>query len=175
MTKIIFDLNSKYTTPLTLIYLIDSGKVLMLKRSPKKEMVAGEWLGLGGKLEPGEDLIDSAKREFVEETGLTIHDPVLRGTFTWMSASKYAGTLFIFTATKYEGDLLKKCDEGELAWQNIDTLEKLKGLAAHQKLFLPKILCNNSHFYCGIAAYDKDKLIRYTDNEQYFLERKRIT
>lgn len=173
MTEKIFDLSTKKVSPLTLIYLKKDGKVLLLKRSPKKEMVAGKWLGLGGKLEPGEDLVESAKREFLEETGLKILNPILRGTFTWINESEHAGTLYIFTATKYEGDLSSECDEGELCWHDVHSVEELEHLAGHQKFFLSKILKDDNYFYAGIAVYNNGELLHYTDSQKYFDERRK--
>jgi len=171
MTEKNFDLSQKKVNPLTLIYLKEDGKVLLLKRSAKKEMLPEKWLGLGGKLEPEEDLTESAKREFLEETGLKILNPTLRGTFTWINETDRAGTLYIFTATEYEGSLLKKCNEGELYWHDINLVEELEHFAEHQKLFLSKILKDDNHFYTGIAVYDNGKLLHYADSQRYFDER----
>lgn len=167
----VFNLSTKKVSPLTLIYLKSNNKVLLLKRSVKKEMVAGEWLGLGGKLEFNESLVDSAKREFYEETGLKIKNPVLRGTFTWIDQSEYAGVLYIFLATEYEGELAKDCNEGELSWHTIDSLDKLENLAVHQKFFLSKVLNDTECFYSGIATYKDGKLVTYADSEKYFKDR----
>jgi 8-oxo-dGTP pyrophosphatase MutT (NUDIX family) len=57
-------LANKKIVPLTLIYLINNGKVLLLKRHNNKSIFSGQILGLNGKLEPKEDLIASAQREF---------------------------------------------------------------------------------------------------------------
>ena len=173
MTEKVFDFSSKKAHPLTLIYLKSGDNVLLLKRSSEKDMVAGKWLGLGGKLEPGENLIESAKREFLEETGLTILNPVLRGTFTWVNESERAGTLYIFVATEYEGNLLENCNEGELCWHKINDVEALENLAGHQNFFLAKILKDDNYFYTGIAAYNNGELLTYTDSEKYFEGRKK--
>ncbi|MDP6064656.1 MAG: NUDIX domain-containing protein [SAR202 cluster bacterium] len=41
-------------------------------------------IGLGGKIEPGEDPVSSAVRESKKESGLVQEDPMLRGTFVWI-------------------------------------------------------------------------------------------
>ncbi|MDP3992674.1 MAG: 8-oxo-dGTP diphosphatase [bacterium] len=174
MQNTITDISSKKVSPLTLVYLKDNDKVLLLKRSSRKKMVAREWLGLGGKVEPGEELIASARREFKEESGLNINDPLLRGTFTWVDETIWAGTLYIFIAKEYDGDLLDRSDEGELKWHKIIDIDDLTGLAGHQKLFLKKLLLDDNYFYCGIAVYEKNNLISYADNEQCFSERQNI-
>ncbi|WNV04508.1 NUDIX domain-containing protein [Candidatus Methylospira mobilis] len=47
-----------------------SGKVLLIQRS--KPPADGQWHPPGGKLEPGESLIEGCRREVFEETGLTV-------------------------------------------------------------------------------------------------------
>lgn len=167
-----FTASEKKFSPLTLIYLVSDSNVLLLKRVKDKEMVAGEWCGLGGKVEYGEKIDDSARREFLEETGLIATDLTLRGTFTWIGETQWAGTLFIYLATRYEGILKDSSDEGELCWVPVDTIETLEGFAPHQKLFLPKILQDEKFFYCGIAEYDGSTLTDYQDSTAYFEERK---
>ncbi len=146
----------------------------MLKRPDSKEMVPGKWLGLGGKVEPGEDIVESAIREFQEETGLLILDPKLRGTFTWIDRSELAGTLYIFTSSEYEGDLIDECKEGVLSWMEIDKIDQLEMLATHQKLFLKKILEDDTYFYTGVAVYDGDDLTHYSDSNKYFEDRRGV-
>ena len=170
MLESAFDLSSKKVMPFTLIYLKSGARVLLLKRSREKEMQAGEWLGLGGKVEPGEDRVSSAIREFAEESGLTIKNPTLRGTFSWIGETT-AGTLYLFVATEYAGNLLEETDEGVLGWHNISDLDELEGFAEHQKLFLPKILRDDDYFYCGMALFDAENMIQYADSAQYFLDR----
>ena len=46
------------------------GKVLLVQRS--RPPASGQWHPPGGKLEPGESLIDGCRREVFEETGLTV-------------------------------------------------------------------------------------------------------
>lgn len=157
---------------MTLIYLKENERVLLLKRDGNKDMVPNKWLGLGGKVEPGEDIVSSAKREFYEETGLSIRNPTLRGTFSWISDEEYAGTLYIFVATEYGGDLSTVCDEGKLQWHNINSIDNLVSLADHQKFFLKRILTDDMYFYTGIAFYKEKDLVGYVDNTQYFEERK---
>ena len=170
----LIDLSAKKLRPFTLIYLKNKEQVLLLKRNRNKEMVPDKWLGLGGKIEPGEDLFDSAKREFREESGLTLTNLVLRGTFSWIEEKQYAGIAYIFVATEYQGNLLADCNEGELEWQQISSIDQLADLASHQHFFLQKMLTDDAHFYSGIAVYNKGNLISYVDNSEFFEERKRI-
>ena len=171
MPDAVFELASKNVLPFTLIYLKREDQVLLLKRGPEKQMQAGHWLGLGGKVEPGEDLTASAVREFKEESGLTLKDPMLRGTFSWIDDLK-AGTLYLFAATAYEGELLNETEEGVLRWHNIGELHTLVDFAEHQKLFMSKILQDNGDFYCAMAVFRDGNMVQYADSDVYFLQRR---
>ena len=62
----------------TLCYLREKNKTLFLYRDVHKEKDVnfGYHIGIGGKVREQESFDDCIRREFREETGLTIHDPV---------------------------------------------------------------------------------------------------
>lgn len=167
------NLKNKVLHPYTLIYLVKGDQVLLLNRISSKKDLANKLLGLGGNIEEGESLIESAQREFQEETGLTLINPIFRGTFTWLKASASAGISHIFVAKDYTGELLDESNEGKLAWYDIDTLSENSNLADYQKKFLPKILRDDTFFYSAVSVFDGDKMIEYTDSEQHFVQRRK--
>ena len=64
----------------TVCYLKNDNKVLMIKFSKKWGQV---YAPPGGKFESGETPLDCIKREFYEETGLTLINPKLQGISYW--------------------------------------------------------------------------------------------
>ena len=103
----------------TLCYLRSGGKTLMLHRIKKEnDMHAGKWNGLGGKLLPGETPEACAIREVQEESGLTMHNPVLRGiiTFPGFPAGKPAASSSgaTYPAASSSGKLALVSSSGEL-------------------------------------------------------------
>lgn len=70
----------------------DTGRVLMLQRSmtDPEDPAAGTWEFPGGKVDPGEEPMATAQREWCEETGHPFPDSVLTGQ--WLSSNGvYAG------------------------------------------------------------------------------------
>ena len=69
--------------PVGLVYIMNRDEVLLIRKAEGRPH-EGQWIGLGGKVESGEDPVSSAVREFKEESGLVLEDPMLRGTFVWI-------------------------------------------------------------------------------------------
>lgn len=110
--------------PSTLCYLVDSDRLLMLRR--KKEPFSGHWTAPGGKIKPGESPLDAVVREMNEETGLHIVEPRLKVVCSETGETHYNWLLFIFRAHRYTGEIVAS-DEGELKWLPLDQLD-------HQRL-----------------------------------------
>jgi 8-oxo-dGTP diphosphatase len=171
--KIKVDLSDKRVVhPMTLVYLVRQGRVFLLKRNPDKDMVPGQWLGVGGKVEPGEDLFVSAARECREEAGVDPLDLQFRGTFTYVSQRPRVGVLYLFTATSWSGELRADCEEGTFAWHAIDGIATIPDLATHQEFFLPRILTNPTYVFSGFAVYQNGLLLHRADSDPYFAERR---
>lgn len=151
------ELFNRAIRPFTVVYLVNGiAQVLLLRKRRDAKMLAGEWIGIGGKIEPREDLYESAEREFHEETGLSIGDLCLQGTFTWFIESGSAGISYLMTATSYTGELVNESNEGILKWHDIDAVAALGNLTDYQRAFLPKMLLDRKFFYAGVSIYDEN-------------------
>ena len=143
----------------TLCYLRRNGKTLMVHRIKKKnDMHAGKWNGLGGKLEPGETPEECAVREIMEESGLRVFNPVLKGVLTFPAFSNdedwYA---FVFLAYEFEGELIDS-PEGDLKW--IDSSELLNlNLWDGDRIFLPWL--DRQGFFSGKFIYKDGRFIEH--------------
>lgn len=91
-----------------LMYRTQDGKLQVLLVHPGgplfKNKDDGAWTIPKGEIEPGEDLLEAAKREFQEETGVT---PT--GTFTTLTPIKQKGGKIVH-AWAFQGD----CDPGAI-------------------------------------------------------------
>ncbi|MDD7718833.1 MAG: 8-oxo-dGTP diphosphatase [Eubacteriaceae bacterium] len=131
-------------------------KVLMLYRNKKKkDMNQGKWIGVGGKLEPGESPEECLLREVFEETGLKITSFKSCGQVNFILDAWEDEITYLFTADEFEGQLVPAetyvedneksitrrflCPEGELAWIDREYVMELN-LWEGDRLFLENLL-----------------------------------
>lgn len=141
----------------TLVYLIKDGQYLMLHRIKKKEDInQGKWIGVGGKFEDGETPEQCAKREVLEETGVTVHHFDYRGIVYFENTVCESEEMHLFTSTDFSGEI-RECDEGKLQWINIADLYTLN-LWEGDRIFLKK-LKENGPFFKLLLQYDGNRLL----------------
>ena len=111
---------------LTVLCLIQDGDKILLQNRVKED-----WKGYtlpGGHVEIGESFVDAVKREMTEETGLTVHDPMLVGIKQFpMKNGNYAEGRYIvllFKVTQFSGDVVSS-EEGQMEWIGYDQLSKI--------------------------------------------------
>jgi 8-oxo-dGTP diphosphatase len=109
--------------PRTLTFLYHQAEVLLLRGAPTKRLWPNQYNGIGGHIQPGEDIQKAALREIHEETGFSdIPSLTMRGVLH-IPAEPAAGILiFIFTATLIRKPTARPSHEGIpewLAWRTL--------------------------------------------------------
>lgn len=149
-------------TPITgtLGYILskDSKQVLMVHRIARKtDSQLGKYNGLGGKLQPDEDVATCMVREIREESGLTVTNMQLRGTINWTNfgpkGEDWLG--FIFLITGWTGEPFLSNEEGPLSWVDVDKLNTLP-LWDGDRHFLPLVFDADPRPFHGYMPYDRE-------------------
>ena len=133
----------------------DRRRVLMIHRIGRAgDLHAGKYNGLGGKLDPSEDVVSGMCREIREEAGIECLDLVLRGTISWPGFGKdgedWIG--FLFRIDRFAGEPLTANPEGTLSWVEVERILNLP-LWEGDRHFLPLVLSDDTRQFHGVMPY----------------------
>ena len=111
------------------VIVFKDNDVLLVQRA--QEPNKGSWSIPGGKQELGEGLIDTARREVGEETGIIIDAPILLETLDLIERDSNGEILFHYTLIDFvanwvAGDLQAGDDALQAIWVNVDDLSSYK-------------------------------------------------
>lgn len=143
----------------TLLFLLRSNEVLLAMK--KRRFGEGRWNGVGGKLEPGETVIEGLVRETDEEIGVAISPTDLTQVaeidfyFPPGPKSAYDQRVHAFIATRWHGDPVET-EEMRPAWfprRNLPFANMWSG----DDLWIPDAL--NGHFITGTMFFNDDETI----------------
>jgi 8-oxo-dGTP diphosphatase len=141
----------------TLAYILspDRKRVLLIHRNRRpNDPHFGKYNGLGGKLDPGEDVAACIRREIREESGLECDELLLRGTISWPGFGKHGEDWFgfIFRVDRWHGILQVENPEGTLEWVDVDRLLELP-LWEGDRYFLPLVFAEDKRQFHGVMPY----------------------
>ena len=98
----------------------ENGKVLVQER-------VKSWQGIafpGGKVELGESIIQSVKREVWEETGLEINNLQICGIKDWYDAkTNQRDMIVLFKTSDFSGTIKSETPEGKVYWIDEEELK----------------------------------------------------
>lgn len=123
----------------TLCHLVDEDETLLIHK--KRGVGSNQWVGPGGKVEPGESPRECVVREVREEVGISVQDPVKVGVFVYRS-DEWDAKVHVFRATAYDGTP-EESDEADPAWFPVDELP-FEEMWPTDREWLPRVLDGDS-------------------------------
>lgn len=150
----------------TLGYVLspDGQQVLMIHRNARQgDQHLGKYNGLGGKLEPDEDIVAGMRREISEEAGIECLALQLRGTISWPGFGKQGEDWFgfVFLIERFSGQPLTHNPEGSLEWVPREKLLELP-LWEGDRHFLPLIFDQDPDPFHGVMPYRNGRMLSWT-------------
>jgi 8-oxo-dGTP diphosphatase len=148
--------------PRTLCFITHGNDVLLLRGAPDKPTWPNRYNGVGGHVEPDEDVRSATLREIREETGLVVRDLRLRGVINIpVDAGNNTGILvFVFTATATKREV-QSSKEGTLEWIPRERLAELD-MVEDLPILLPRVLAmttDESPFFAHYSYDEQNRLV----------------
>jgi 8-oxo-dGTP diphosphatase len=136
----------------TLSFVTSDGDVLLRRHPDGSDRFPGRWNGIGGHVEAGECILDAARRELREETGLDVADLALRGVVHEAGLLGRAHVLFVFRGTTRERRVRDDDTGAALCWQPLAQLRELP-LVADFDALVRRSLEDGPPFF-GVEHFD---------------------
>jgi 8-oxo-dGTP diphosphatase len=149
----------------TLGYVLspDRSQVLLVHRNARADdQHLGKYNGLGGKMDPDEDVVACMRREIREEAGLECLDMHLRGTISWPGFGKQGEDWlgFIFVITRYSGEAPASNAEGTLEWKPVSRILELP-MWDGDRHFLPLVFDDDPRAFHGVMPYRDGRMVSW--------------
>jgi 8-oxo-dGTP diphosphatase len=152
----------------TLGYVLsaDGRRVLMIRRDTRPDDVHfGYYNGLGGKLEPDEDVAAGMRREVREEAGLECETLDFAGTVSWPGFGRDGANWFgfLFRIPRWSGTPLTGNDEGSLHWVEVaDMLAGRVPMWPSDRHFLPLVFSAAPRPFHGVMPFAAGKAVSWS-------------
>lgn len=138
-------------------------RVLMIHRNARPDDPHfGKYNGLGGKLDPDEDVVAGMRRELREEAGIECEELRLAGTISWpgFGARGEDWFGFIFRIERFSGTVFGANPEGSLEWVDLERVFSLP-LWEGDRYFLPLVFDGNAQQFHGVMPYRQGRPVHW--------------
>jgi 8-oxo-dGTP diphosphatase len=142
----------------------DGTKVLLIHRNARQDDAhLGKYNGLGGKMNPDEDVVSCMRREIREEAGIECTELTLRGTISWPGfgpkGEDWLG--FIFRIDRFEGTPYERNVEGTLSWVPVKDIMSLP-MWEGDRHFLPLVFDADPRAFHGVMPYEGGRAVSWS-------------
>ncbi|MFI5843688.1 NUDIX hydrolase [Catenuloplanes sp. NPDC051500] len=148
------------------VFSPDKREILMIRRDARPDDVHfGYYNGLGGKLEPDEDVVSGMRREILEEAGISCDTLDLAGTVSWPGFGRNGENWFgfLFRITAWSGTPLAANPEGTLVWTPVeDVLAGAVPMWESDRHFLPLVFADRPRVFHGIMPFYAGRALSWT-------------
>ena len=145
------------------VFVRKDGKYLLLRRASAKKIAPNIVHPIGGKVDPGENPYTAAKREVLEEAGITVKnmrlEAVIREGHPIPGPGKEEGWLVFYFSADYNSGEIRDTEEGDLLLFDADEISK-HILFPSVRLVLRHILNPKDGTVFLTASYDEDGVLR---------------
>jgi 8-oxo-dGTP diphosphatase len=141
--------------PRTLCFITFGDNLLLLRGGPGKRLWPNLYNGVGGHVEPGEDIYAANLREVKEETGLDVGEVRLRGIVHADAGDPVSGILFFVFAAVAASQNVTPSSEGTLEWLPTANLP-VAAMVEDLPVLIPKVLAMGPVDPPFFAAYRYD-------------------
>ena len=143
----------KARDPATLVFVIRDGQILLIRK--KRGLGLGKVNGPGGKLDPGENAVDCARRECYEELGIRVHDLECMGEHKFQFTDGYSIHCWVFRTSSYEGEAVET-DEAVPLWTTLDAIP-YDEMWEDDRMWLPLLI--DGQCFSARWVFDDDRML----------------
>ena len=137
----------------TLVFVVRGGEILLMRK--KRGLGAGKINGPGGRLEPGETLLECAVREVQEELRITPQGLRYAGDNAFQFADGYSIHVSVYVAPAFEGTPAET-DEAAPLWFPLDAIP-YDEMWEDDRLWLPLALAGRA--FTARYTFDGDAML----------------
>ena len=134
----------------SLCYVLDGDRILLGMK--KRGFGLGLWNGFGGKSNPGETIVETAKRELEEESGLVASSIQEKGVITFSFEDGNEIEVHVFVVNSFSGEVCET-EEMKPQWFDIANLP-FDRMWASDRYWLPLLLSGDNFFGRALFAED---------------------